>query len=319
MPTSPRGRRLADRLRLDWSHPHPRPASGAVLVALAVAVAGSLVADRLLVALGTHLFPSVTGYGHFGFSDYGTLTAIGVVVAGSAWPVVCRVSSEPRWLYLRLAVVVTVVLWIPDLYLLFDHQPGRAVGVLMAMHLAVAVVTYQAMVRLAPARAPAGPGEGIARFGAVGSEVGARSSGRATVRYSSWLAALVGVEFVLGIVTLVSVPTGRPSGWWPDQGRPVYLAHALVGLPLALLAVLYLARVRESTRLHRLSGWIGAVGVAMAGLGGVLAVLHPLRLAGVGLMLAGPLTAGFGYLIPWFDRLSDDAPGEPGGEETAAL
>jgi hypothetical protein len=314
MPTSPRGPRWADRLRLDWSHPHPRPASAAVLVALVVAVAGSLVADRLLVALGTHLFPSVTGYGHFGFSDYGTLTVIGVVVAGSAWPVVCRVSPEPRWLYLRLAVVVTVVLWVPDLYLLVDHQPGRAVCVLMVMHLAVAVVTYQAMVRLAPPRAASAAGEGTARSDAGGSGVGA-----ATVRYALWLAALVGVEFVLGIVTLVSVPTGRPSGWWPDQGRLVYLAHALVGLPLAVLAVLYLARVRESTRLHRLSGWIGAVGVAVAGLGGLLAVVHPLRLVGVGLMLAGPLTAGFGYLIPWFDRLSDDAPGEPGGEEPAAL
>ena len=284
---------------------------------MAVAVAGSLVADRLLVALGAHLFPAVHGYGHFRFADYGTLTVIGVVVAGAAWPVVCRISPEPRWLYLRSAVAVTVVLWIPDLYLLVRHQPVRGVVVLMVMHLAVAVVTYQSMVCVAPPRAGDVTREGHGGSGAVASGVDADATGRATVSYALTLAALVGVEFVLGIVTLVSVPTGRPSGWWPDQGRLVYLAHSLVGLPLAILAVLYLARVRESTRLHRLSGWIGAVGVAAAGLGGLLTVFHPLRLVGVGLMLAGPVTAGFGYLVPWFDHLSDDAPG--GEEESAAL
>jgi len=292
------------------------------MVALMVAVAGSLVVDRLLVALGTTLFPAVRGYGHFRFSDYATLTVIGVVVAGAAWPVVCRISSTPRRLYFRLAVVVTVVLWAPDLYLWLRHQPGRAVAVLMVMHLAVAVVTYEAMVRLAPPRAVGAAGKGHGRSGDGAAGPGADHPGRTVVGYSLGLAALVGVEFVLGIVTLVYVPTGRPSGWWPDQGRLVYLAHALVGLPLAVLAVLYLARVRESTRLHRLSGWIGATGVAVAGLGGLLTVVHPLRLVGVGLMLAGPVTAGFGYLIPWFDQLSEDATGQPelpGGEEPAPL
>ena len=300
---------------MDRSHPHPRPASGAVLAALVVAVAASLVADRLLVALGTHLFPAVSGYGHFRFSDYATLTAIGVVMAGAAWPVVCRISPVPRWLYLRLAVVVTVALWVPDLYLLLRHQPGRAVCVLMVMHLAVAVVTYETMVHMAPPGTVAVTREGRDGPGAVADGIDTGT----TVRYSLLLAALVAVEFALGIVTLISVPTGRPSGWWPDQGRLAYLAHAVVGLPLAVLAVLFLARVRESTRLHRLGGWIGAVGVAAAGLGGLLSVFHPLRLVGVGLMLAGPVTAGFGYLVPWFDQLSDDTPGEPGGEEPAAL
>jgi hypothetical protein len=298
-----------------------------VATALVVALAGSLAADRLLVALGTRLSPAVRDYGHFRFSDYATLTVIGVVAAGAAWPAVCRISPTPRRLYLRLAVLVTAVLWIPDVYLLARHQPGRAVAVLMAMHLAVAVVTYQSMVRLARPRAlagaepvPSGPvaaGSGAAGRGAAGIDPAVISG--AIDRWASWLAGLVGVEFALGIVTLVVVPTGRPSGWWPDQGRPVYLAHALVGLPLALLAVLYLARARDSTRFHRLSGWIGGTGVAVAGLGGMLAVSHPLRLVGVGLMLVGPGTAGFGYLIPWFERLSDDRPGQPGEEEATAL
>jgi hypothetical protein len=287
-----------------------------------VALVGSLAADRLLVALGTRLSPAVRDYGHFRFSYYATLSVIGVVAAGAAWPVVCRISPTPRWLYLRLAVLVTAVLWIPDAYLLARNQPGRAVAVLMAMHLAVAVFTYQAMVRLARPRSLAGAGRvpsgpPAASSGAAGTDPDVIRG--ALDRRASWLAGLVGMEFALGIVTLVVVPTGRPSGWWPDQGRAAYLAHAFVGLPLALLAVLYLARARGSTRLHRLSGWIGGTGVAAAGLGGMLAVFHPLRLVGVGLMLVGPATAAFGYLIPWFDRLSDDPPGQPGEEEAAAL
>jgi hypothetical protein len=54
---------------------------------------------------------------------------------------VTRISSLARWLFLRLAIVVTLVLFAPNLWLLARHQPARAVGVLMAMHLAIALVT----------------------------------------------------------------------------------------------------------------------------------------------------------------------------------
>lgn len=49
-----------------------------------------------------------------------------------------RISSAPRWLFFWLAVLVTLLLWLPDLYLLDLGQPGRAVAVLMVMHLAIA-------------------------------------------------------------------------------------------------------------------------------------------------------------------------------------
>ncbi len=128
----------------------PRPAWFAL--ASAVAVAGSLLVDRGLVALGTSVFPATKGYAHFRFSDYGKLTIVGVIVACVAWPVVTAVSSAPRWLFARLAVLVTVVLWLPDLWILLKGQPVRAVSVLVVMHLAIALVTYHALVRLAPAR-----------------------------------------------------------------------------------------------------------------------------------------------------------------------
>jgi len=118
-----------------------------------LSIGGSLVVDRALVAAGTTLFPSTSGYAHFRFSDYGKLTVIGVVVACLAWPFVTVVASSPNRLFRRLAVFVTVVLWLPDVWILYQGQPARAVAVLMTMHVAIALVTYNALVRIAPARA----------------------------------------------------------------------------------------------------------------------------------------------------------------------
>jgi len=218
---------------------------------------------------------------------------------------VCRICATPRWLFLRLTGLVMLLLWVPDLVLLLGRQPAPDVAVLMVLHGVVAVITYHSLVRLAPPRRAA-------------AEEGPRPvrAGDPLARRSTALAALVGVEFGLGVATLVLVPTGRPTGWWPEQGTVVYVAHALVGLPLTVLAVHFLLQTRRSPRLLRLSAWIGGVGVAVAGAGGVLAVSHPLRLAGVALMLTGPVAAGFGYLIPTFDRLSDGPVSEGDGSTT---
>jgi hypothetical protein len=123
-----------------------------VLAAVA-SIAGSLVADAVLVVIGEAIFPGTKGYAHFRFSDYAKLTVIGVIIACAAWPVVARLSSSPRWLFFRLAILVTLFLWLPDLYILYKGQPARAVGVLMVMHLAIALVTYNLLVRAAPVRA----------------------------------------------------------------------------------------------------------------------------------------------------------------------
>jgi hypothetical protein len=44
------------------------------------------------------------------------------------------------------------VLLLPDLYILHQGQPVQAVAVLMVMHLAIAVVTYNCLVRIAAIR-----------------------------------------------------------------------------------------------------------------------------------------------------------------------
>src|SRR5580658_4423957 len=144
--------RTAAILHLDFRPEHGQPTPSRLALASIVSVVGSLVADALLVALGTRVFPSTKGYAHFHFSDYGKLTVIGVVIACIGWPVVTRITSTPRWLFVRLAVIVTLFLWLPDLYILAKGQPGKAVAVLMVMHLAIAIVTYNALVRIAPVR-----------------------------------------------------------------------------------------------------------------------------------------------------------------------
>jgi hypothetical protein len=146
--------RLAERarlaLRLDLSHPKREPSTLRLLLATVLSVGLSLLADAALAAIGTRVFPATKGYGHFEFHDYATLTVIGVVIACAAWPAVTRVSSAPRWLFFRLAIAVTVVLLLPDVYILHQGQPARAVAILILMHLAIGLITYNALVRVAP-------------------------------------------------------------------------------------------------------------------------------------------------------------------------
>jgi hypothetical protein len=139
-------------VRVDFAPRHRQPSAVMVIVAALASLVGSLLADAELVAIGTAIFPSTKGFVHFRFSDYAKLTVIGVVVACVAWPVVTRMSSAPKWIYLRLAIVVTVVLLLPDVWILTHGEPAQAVGTLMVMHLAIAVVTYNCMVRIARTR-----------------------------------------------------------------------------------------------------------------------------------------------------------------------
>src|ERR1700677_763030 len=129
---------------------HAQPRISRVMLATLAAIAGSLAADALLVVIGQAIFPGTRGYVHFQFHDYARLTVIGVIIACAAWPVITRVSADPRWLFLRLAILVTLVLWMPDVYILYRGQPADAVAVLFLMHLSIALVTYNLLVRLAP-------------------------------------------------------------------------------------------------------------------------------------------------------------------------
>ncbi len=149
-------KQLASLARLDFSPQHRQPSAARLALATIASIAGSLAADALLVLIGEAIFPGTRGFVHFQFSDYAKLTVAGVIIACVAWPIVTRISWAPRWLFLRLAILVTLVLWLPDIWILHLGESADAVGVLMLMHLAIALVTYNLLVHLAPVRHAAG-------------------------------------------------------------------------------------------------------------------------------------------------------------------
>jgi hypothetical protein len=150
--SSPIVDRARSRSHLDLAPEHRPPSPRSVVTATILSVGLSLLADALLVVIGTAIFPSTKGYVHFRFVDYSRLTIVGVIVACLAWPVVTRLTSTPRWLFFRLALLVTVVLLVPDGGIWARGASDQAVLVLVAMHFAIALVTYNLLVRLAPVR-----------------------------------------------------------------------------------------------------------------------------------------------------------------------
>lgn len=138
--------------RVDFAPAHRPPPALRVAVATVLSVGGSLLADAVAVVIAVAVFPATKGYAHFQFADYAKLTVAGVIIACVAWPIVARLTSSPRWLFFRLAILVTLGLYLPDLWLLVKGEPATAVGVLMVMHLAIALVTYNVLVHVAAVR-----------------------------------------------------------------------------------------------------------------------------------------------------------------------
>ena len=112
--------RALNLVHLDFAPRHQQPSGARVVLATIVSIVGSLAVDALIVVIFQAAFPSTKGYAHFQFSDYSKLTIIGVIIACIAWPIVTRITSEPRWMFVRMAVLVTLVLWLPDVY-----HPGQ--------------------------------------------------------------------------------------------------------------------------------------------------------------------------------------------------
>jgi hypothetical protein len=143
---------LADRAGIDLPRGAGLPSPWRFALALAVAIGGSLLACLLLASAAIALLPSLRGYDHLRFPDYARLTVIGVVIASLAWPVVCWCSTRARRILLVLAVLVTVASLAPDVWIAAHGQPVAGVLVLALMHVALLVVTYPALVVIAPQR-----------------------------------------------------------------------------------------------------------------------------------------------------------------------
>lgn len=115
---------LISAARLDFDPAHRRPSAARLSIASAAAIAGSLLADAIVVAIGEAAIPATKDYVHFRFADYGRLTVIGVVIACFGWPIVARTCAAPRRLFCRLAVLVTLVLLLPDAYIWYAGSPA---------------------------------------------------------------------------------------------------------------------------------------------------------------------------------------------------
>src|ERR1035438_5709952 len=126
------------------------PSARRVTLVTMLSALASLVVNAALVWLATAFDPPLQHYSHFRLSDYGTLTIVGVAGAGVAWYLAARILTTPRRTFFRVAVVVMVVLWVPDVWLLIKHEPTRAVVFLVIMHAAVALITYNFLVHAAP-------------------------------------------------------------------------------------------------------------------------------------------------------------------------
>lgn len=308
--------KVMTKARVDRPANGPQPTADQFLLAAVLSVIGSLVICAIIVRVTTVWTSSLKSFGSFHFDDYGTLTVVGVLAASASWPIVTRISLFPKRLFLRLAVVVTAVLWVPDIYILTRHEPPRAIIALMVMHLAIAAVTYNCLVRIAAPRERVDTANRRERaqsaLRSVEVTVGASETKADDDRWlevlSTCLAALVGVEFLLGMLTLFALQTGRPSGWLPRTGDAVYLAHGIVGLPLGLGALALVSLVRRSSRLLWACAWCGAIGVAIAGFGGLLTTVHALRTWGMSLMALGSLLASISYVTPLIQRVAEESP-----------
>jgi uncharacterized protein DUF6069 len=82
-------------------------------------------------------------------------TVGGVVLAGIAYWLVVRFTSDARRNYIVLSVLALVLSYIPDILLFVWNDPGAtipAVASLMAMHTAAAVIVVALLLTLAPSR-----------------------------------------------------------------------------------------------------------------------------------------------------------------------
>lgn len=279
---------------IDFAPRYEPPSKLRLLVATVLSVATALAFDVLCVHVATATYPPLRRFSHFHVADYATLTVIGVIVACAAWPLVALVSSTPRWLFFRAAVIAVPILWLPDVGLLLAGAPANGVATLMIMHLGISLLTYNALVRVASLRPD---------LRVVTEPHGLTLGEKAVRRIWSSMAILVALELVLGVTTIVTVPFERPNTVLPARGTLLYAAHGAVGVALGIGAVVVLLLSSVAGRMARIGAVMGGAGVLAGLAGGVCATFQSTRLLGMALMLIGVVAAGVGYMVPSLEAM----------------
>ena len=280
------------------------PSGLRVATITAVSALASIVVNAALAWLATAFDPPLRHSSHFRLSDYGTLTVVGVAAAGAAWFAATRYLATPRHTFFRVAIVASLVLWLPDLWLYLKHEPTRAVVFLVIMHLTVALITYNSLVFGAPLGVREVTGANTMAARSLHDDTSTESAPKVPRIVWMVMLAAVGVEFIVGLVGMLYVPFNRPDGWLSHQGEAINLFHAALGGVLGVAALAVAIRVtprQPGHRVDRVAAISGLCGVLVGALGGFLCVPHSIRLLGMALMFLGVSVAFFGYLIPMIE------------------
>jgi hypothetical protein len=134
------------------------PTRAALPIALAASVVASLIVELIIAAIA---------HGAGAYSDFRPLTfggligptVVGLLIAVVVWELVRRRAGDPVGVMRRLAPIVVVLSWAPDIALGATHKAGSSpvahttwgeVAALMVMHLFVAAIGLGLFSRLLP-------------------------------------------------------------------------------------------------------------------------------------------------------------------------
>jgi hypothetical protein len=142
-------RRIQGLARLDLRPLKPLPSFGRIALAGLLSGVASVVACVILSEAGKTALSPPASFDKFNFPGYVVLTVLGVAAATVGWAILVRMTSQPRWCLEVAAVLVTIVLLVPDVAIL-PHNPTSDVIVLMVEHIVVAVITTALLLVVSP-------------------------------------------------------------------------------------------------------------------------------------------------------------------------
>jgi hypothetical protein len=142
-------RRAQEVTRLDLRPLHPPPSLGRIALAGVLSAVASVVACVILSEAGKALLSPPASFDKFTPPGYIVLTVLGVAAATVGWAILVRMTSQPRWCLTVAAVLVTIVLLLPDVAIL-PQDPTSDVVVLMIEHVAIAIITTWLLLRVSP-------------------------------------------------------------------------------------------------------------------------------------------------------------------------
>lgn len=142
-------RRAMELIRLDLRPLRPLPSLGRIALAGLLSALASVVACVIISEAGKALLSPPASFDKFNPPGYIVLTVLGVAAATVGWAILVRMTSQPRWCLKVAAVIVTIVLLLPDVAIL-PHDPTGAVIVLMIEHVVIAVITTWLLLRVSP-------------------------------------------------------------------------------------------------------------------------------------------------------------------------